>query len=203
METVAQHPKCSDIWSCPKPFGVELGCLWTFRIGPTFKDLLAWTWWLMDVLDRTKCLTRPPFSSCAFGKIILLSGVNSSINSEKKWKCSHSVVSDSLWSFRLYVATRLLRPWDFPGKNPGVVVTIQWASSIHLIHTWMWPGREAEAHGSRMICPRSLSVCCPQSRNKVYSLSVFNLRNVPLNYPSTSELISFHYLFTNRLLCTE
>ena len=34
-----------------------------------------------------------------------------------KW--SHSVVSDSLWPHRLW-PTRLLHPWDFPGKNIGV-----------------------------------------------------------------------------------
>ena len=33
--------------------------------------------------------------------------------------CVYSVVSDSLWSHGLY-ATRLLCPWDFPGKNTGV-----------------------------------------------------------------------------------
>ena len=204
METVDQHPKCSDIWSCPKPFGVELRCLWMFR-----KDQLSrifwhgadglWTFWTEPNVWRGLLFHL----TCAFGKIVLLSRVNNSINSEKKWQCSHSAVSDSLWSFWLCVAARLLHPWDFPGKNTRVVITIQWASSIRLIHTWMQPGREAEAHGSRMICPRSLSVCCPQNRNKVYSLSVFNLKNVPLNYPNTSELISFHYLFTNLLLCTE
>ena len=35
-------------------------------------------------------------------------------------KCvSHSVMSDSLWPCGLY-PTRLLCPWDSPGKNPGV-----------------------------------------------------------------------------------
>ena len=32
---------------------------------------------------------------------------------------SHSVVSNSLWPHGLWL-TRLLCPWDFPGKNPGV-----------------------------------------------------------------------------------
>lgn len=43
METVDPHPKVLDIWSCPKPFGMEKICSWTFWIGPAFKDLLAWT----------------------------------------------------------------------------------------------------------------------------------------------------------------
>ena len=34
----------------------------------------------------------------------------------EKWKWSHSVVSDSVWSQRLQ-PTRLLYPWDFPGKS--------------------------------------------------------------------------------------
>ena len=38
---------------------------------------------------------------------------------ERKWKWSSSVVSNSLRPHRLY-PTRFLRPWDFPGKNTGV-----------------------------------------------------------------------------------
>ena len=41
------------------------------------------------------------------------------LNVERKWKWSHSVVSDSLRPNGL-LPTRLLRPWDFPGKNTGV-----------------------------------------------------------------------------------
>ena len=37
----------------------------------------------------------------------------------KKWKWSRSVVSDSLWPRGLQ-PTRLLHPWDFPGKSTGV-----------------------------------------------------------------------------------
>ena len=35
----------------------------------------------------------------------------------RKWKCSRSVMSDSL---RLFAAYQALHPWDFPGKNTGV-----------------------------------------------------------------------------------
>ena len=38
---------------------------------------------------------------------------------KRKWKWSHSVVSDSLWSRGLQ-PTRILCPWDSPGKNTGV-----------------------------------------------------------------------------------
>ena len=37
----------------------------------------------------------------------------------EKWKWSHSVVSDSSRPHGLQ-PTRLLRPWDFPGKSTGV-----------------------------------------------------------------------------------
>ena len=43
----------------------------------------------------------------------------SPIHESEKWKWSHSVVSDSLWPHGLQ-PTRLLCPWDFPGKNTGV-----------------------------------------------------------------------------------
>ena len=36
-----------------------------------------------------------------------------------KWKWSRSVMSDSSWPRGLQ-PTRLLRPWDFPGKSTGV-----------------------------------------------------------------------------------
>ena len=37
----------------------------------------------------------------------------------EEWKWSHSVVSDTQWPHGLQ-PTRLLRPWDFPGKSTGV-----------------------------------------------------------------------------------
>ena len=44
----------------------------------------------------------------------------SPIRESKKWKWSRSVVSDSVRPHR-WQPTRLLRPWDSPGKNTGVV----------------------------------------------------------------------------------
>ena len=43
----------------------------------------------------------------------------SPMHESEKWKWSHSVVSDSLRPRGLQ-PTRLLRPWDFPGKSTGV-----------------------------------------------------------------------------------
>ena len=41
------------------------------------------------------------------------------MHASEKWKWSRSVVSDSSWPHGLQ-PTRLLRPWDFPGKSTGV-----------------------------------------------------------------------------------
>ena len=43
----------------------------------------------------------------------------SPMHESEKWKWSRSVVSDSYWPHGLQ-PTRLLRPWDFPGKSTGV-----------------------------------------------------------------------------------
>ena len=43
----------------------------------------------------------------------------SPMHKSEKWKWSCSVVSDSLWPHGLQ-PTRLLLPWDFPGKSTGV-----------------------------------------------------------------------------------
>ena len=43
----------------------------------------------------------------------------SAIHQSEKWKWSHSVMSDSSWPHGLQ-PTRLLHPWDFPGKSTGV-----------------------------------------------------------------------------------
>ena len=52
----------------------------------------------------------------------------SSMNESEKWKSSRSVVSNSSWPHALQ-PTRLLHPWDFPGKSTGVGC-----------HCFLWPG---------------------------------------------------------------
>ena len=52
------------------------------------------------------------------------------MHESEKWKWIRSVVSDSLRPHRLQ-PTRLLRPWDFPGKSTGV--------GCHcLLRFWSW-----------------------------------------------------------------
>ena len=60
----------------------------------------------------------------------------------EKWKWSRSVVSNSSWPHGLQ-PTRLLHPWDFPGKSTGVgghcllhwVPTLLYSSIIEHCHT--------------------------------------------------------------------
>ena len=72
---------------------------------------------LCDPIDRS-----PPGSpSLGFSRQEHWSGLPfpSPMHESEKWKWSSSVVSDSVWPHGLQ-PTRLLRPWDFPGKSTGV-----------------------------------------------------------------------------------
>lgn len=55
-KTLGLCQKVLGIWSCPKQFGIDQTCSWKFWKEPNFKDILAWTKCLMNVLDSTKCL---------------------------------------------------------------------------------------------------------------------------------------------------
>ena len=70
---------------------------------------------LCDSMDRS-----PPGSTVpGILQARTLKWVAISFSDAWKWKWSHSVVSDSLRPHGLQL-TRLLRPWDFPGKGIGV-----------------------------------------------------------------------------------
>ena len=68
---------------------------------------------------ETAAHQAPP--SLGFSRQEHLSGLplHSPMHASEKWKWSHSVVSDSLQPHGLQ-PTRLLPPWDFPGKSTGV-----------------------------------------------------------------------------------
>ena len=73
--------------------------------------------WLCDPIDSS-----PPGSPVlGFSRQEAWSGLPfpSPMHESEKWKWSRSVVSDSLWPHGLQ-PTRLLHPWDFPGKSTGV-----------------------------------------------------------------------------------
>ena len=56
----------------------------------------------------------------------------SPMHESEKWKWSHSVMSDSLQPHRGQ-PTRLLRPWDFPGKSTGVGCQLPFlANCLHI-----------------------------------------------------------------------
>ena len=52
----------------------------------------------------------------------------SPMHESEKWKWSRSVVSDSLWPHGLK-PTRLLHPWDLPGKSTGVGCHCFWGQT--------------------------------------------------------------------------
>ena len=68
---------------------------------------------------ETAAYQAPP--SLGFSRQEYWSGLPfpSPMHESEKWKGSRSVVSDSERPHRLQ-PTRLLRPWDFPGKSTGV-----------------------------------------------------------------------------------
>ena len=57
----------------------------------------------------------------------------SPMHESEKWKSSCQVTSDSSWPHGLQ-PTRLLHPWDFPGKNTGWV-------AISFSNAWKWKGK--------------------------------------------------------------
>ena len=71
----------------------------------------------------------------------------SPMQESEKWKWSRSVVSDSSRPHGLQ-RTRLLRPWDFPGKSTGVgchcllrttgLDTVKWEIHNSTIHSFLW-----------------------------------------------------------------
>ena len=93
---------------------------------PSFKGLLV----LLLLLTHFSCvwLCATPYmaahqapQSLGFSRQEHWSGLPfpSPMHESEKWKWSLSVVSDSSWPHALQ-PTRLLCPWDFPGKSTGM-----------------------------------------------------------------------------------
>ena len=61
----------------------------------------------------------------------------SPMHESEKWKWSHSIVSDSSRPHGLQ-PTRLLHPWDFPGKNTRVHKLIQPNVCFTIKHSKRW-----------------------------------------------------------------
>ena len=62
----------------------------------------------------------------------------SPVHESEKWKWSRSVVSDSWWPHGLQ-PTRLLRPWDFPGKSTGVYFSSTILHKLNKMALMTWP----------------------------------------------------------------
>ena len=99
----------------------------------------------------------------------------SPVNESEKWKWSHSVVSDSSWPRGLQ-PTRLLRPWDFPGKSTGV--------GCHcLLHWYILKQTNSSANGLVI----DLSLKSPQKqtyRSGEPQCTALHANNSPWKHPS-------------------
>ena len=121
-------PKASTTFSMSRSGGAEFSFPPWSHPGPwlpmTSTPLRACMWgcfgsvWLFATPWTTIC--QDPLST-GFSRQEYWSGLTfpSLMHESEKWKWSHSVVSDSLRPHGLQ-PTRLLHPWDFPGKSTGV-----------------------------------------------------------------------------------
>ena len=92
-------------------------------------DLYQGLWLLLLLLSRFSCVRlcdpidgSPPGSTdpgILQARTLEQVAISFSMHESEKWKWSRSVVSDSQRPHGLQ-PTRLLHPWDFPGKSTGV-----------------------------------------------------------------------------------
>ena len=96
------------------------------------------------------------------------------MHEREKWKWSHSVVSYSSWPHGLQ-PTRLLRPWDFPGKSTGVgchcllqkggIVTSNCSTKLQ-----DFPKNQVKNNGFYVSCSSVCKSYCLYSPKERYSL---------------------------------
>ena len=99
------------------------------------------------------------------------------MHESEKWKWSHSVVSNSLRPHGLQ-PTRLLCPWDFPGKNTGVgchcifLIAFEWLQDLLWVVLFL----------ILVICLFSLYICqfCCQFYQCLLKYQIFILLISPL-----------------------
>ena len=123
----------------------------------------------------------------------------SPVHGSEKWKWSHSVVSDSQRPHGLQ-PTRLLHPWDFPGKSTGVGChcLLSWNSALRCLYLSFFPLLFTSLLFTA-ICKASpdihfaflhffsmamflIPVSCTMSQTSVHSLSgTLSIRSRPLN----------------------
>ena len=105
-------------WSSPGK-STAVGCHVLLKEGLLVLLLSRFSRVRLCATPETAALQAPP--SLGFSRQEHWSGLPcpSPMHESEKWKWSRSVVSDSLQSHGLQ-PTRLLHPWDFPGKDTGV-----------------------------------------------------------------------------------
>ena len=138
------------------------------QIAPLPMEFSRQEYWLLLLLSRFSrvwlCATpqtaahqAPP--SLGFSRQEHWSGLPfpSPMRGSEKWKWSCSVVSDSLWPHGLQ-PTRLLHPWDFPGKSTGVGCPclfwriLEWeAISFSRGFSWTWESNPGLLHCEQIL----------------------------------------------------
>ena len=156
---------CSDFWGPPKIKSVTISTLYPFICHEVMGlNAMILVFWMLS-FKSTFSLSSFTFIKRLFAKSLqlcptLCDPVDSSpqappslgfsrqehwsglpfpspMHESEKWKWSPSVMSDSSQPHGLQ-STRLLRPWDFPGKSTGVGChcLLQWFSLLSSI--WVW-----------------------------------------------------------------
>ena len=135
--------------------------MWWFQVFAWIPELTLLVRWMGPVAGQGRLLLLSHFShvrlcaipqtaahqappSLGFSKQEHWSGLPfpSPMHESEKSKSSHSVVFDSSRPHGLQ-PTRLLRPWDFPGKSTGVgchwcrQMPVDWSSVVHS-YGWEW-----------------------------------------------------------------
>ena len=85
-------------------------------------------------------------------------GEISSMHESEKWKWSLSVVSDSSWP-REGQPTRLLRPWNFPGKSTGVDCHCLLHDTVQYIpNLWNCISTKLQVYLNILLCCNTLQI---------------------------------------------
>ena len=125
-------------------------CQWTFRLLPCLLPLSHFSRGRLSATPQTAAHQPPP--SLGFSKQEHWSGLPcpSPMHESEKWKWSRSVVSHSQRPHGLQ-PSRLLRPWDFPGKSTGV-----WCHCLlHVRLLLLWTtGAQISSHIRISVCFR-------------------------------------------------
>ena len=170
-----------------------IGSLWRLNEKIYISRSLAYSICLLLLLSRFSrvwlCATpetaahqAPP--SLGFSRQEHWSGlpIPSPMHESERWKWSCLVVSDSLWPHGLQ-PTRLLRPWDFPGKTTGVGCHCL-LHSICLAHSnyFYWASLVLASFGLQLI-----SISLVNKNTNCFTTVMIDLNNLHQNFPDVRK----------------